>query len=141
MDKQPWLTFSLDDTVYALPVKQIREVSPWHKPEPVPSSPEMVEGIINSRGEIVTVVCARTMLGLAPASRDDDTRIMTLELPGETVGLTVDRVREITEMADEEIEPVTTPQAAIYGTCQIGDILVVALDISYIGGLSAGGDK
>ena len=137
MDKEPWLTFSLEDTVYALPVKHIREVSPWARPEPVPAAPHMVEGIINSRGEIVTVVEARTMLGLESVEADDDTRIMTLELPGETIGLTVDKVREITQLAKEEIEPPHTPQAAILGTRQVDDILVVALDIGYISDLSA----
>jgi len=137
MDKEPWLTFSLEDTVYALPVKQIREVSPWHCPEPVPSSPEVVEGIINSRGEIVTVVNARRMLGLEAIEADDDTRIMTLELPGETIGLTVDRVREITQLDESEIEPPHTPQAAIKGTRQVDDVLVVALNINYISDLSS----
>ena len=137
MDKQPWLTFSLEDTLYALPVKDIREVSPWSRPEPVPAAPQMVEGIINSRGEIVTVVDARLLLGLPATDADEDSRTMTLELPGETIGLTVDRVGEIAQLDERDIEQPHTPQAAIPATVQVDDELVVALDISYLRELSA----
>lgn len=138
MDTQPWLTFSLDDTVYCIPVSNIREVTPWLRPEPVPAAPAMVEGIINLRGDIVTVICGRRMLGLADIAADDETRIMTLELKREVIGLTVDRVREIIELNGSDIEPPPAPQPAILGTCQVGDILVVALDINYLSGLSEG---
>ncbi len=141
MESRPWLTFSLDDTVYCLPVHQIREVTPWHRPEPVPSAPGIVEGIINLRGDIVTVVDGRALLGLAETEPGDDTRIMTLELPGETLGLTVDNVREIIDVDPAQIEPPPHAQPAILGTVQMDDMLVVALDTAYLSELSAGASE
>lgn len=141
MQTQPWLTFSLDETLYCIPVSHIREVSPWSRPEPVPAAPAIVEGIINQRGDIVTVISGRRLLALDEAQSDDDTRIMTLELGQEVIGMTVDRVREIIELKESDIEPPPTPQAVLQGTCQVGEELVVALDVNYLAGLSAGGDK
>ena len=137
MDKQPWLTFSLEDTLYALPVKDIREVSPWSRPEPVPAARRWWKASLIPVGKSSLLLMPVYCLVCPATDADEDSRTMTLELPGETIGLTVDRVGEIAQLDERDIEQPHTPQAAIPATVQVDDELVVALDISYLRELSA----
>lgn len=135
MNAQKWLTFRLDETCYCLPVRQVREVAHFQPPEPVPGAPAVVSGIINQRGDVVTVLDGRALLGLAAQEATDDSRIMTLELEHEVVGVVVDQVQEIIELDSAEIEPPPEAQRLILGTYQQGDSLLVALNPDQIGKL------
>lgn len=135
----PWLTFALEETLYCLPVARIREVVPWLKPEPVPAAPGVVEGVINLRGDIVTVVNGRLLLGLEEVPANGDSRILTLDLGRETLGLTVDSVSEIIELKASDIEPPPQALPALLGSCQVGTELVVALSMHFLRQLAQGG--
>lgn len=133
MNVQKWLTFRLEETCYCLPVQQVREVSHFQPPEPVPGAPPAVAGIINQRGDVVTVLDGRALLGLAAQEATADSRIMTLELEHEMVGVVVDQVQEIIELNEADIEPPPQAQRLILGTYQQGDSLLVALNPQQIG--------
>ncbi|MCA6059218.1 chemotaxis protein CheW [Thalassolituus sp. ST750PaO-4] len=135
MNAQKWLTFRLDETCYCLPVRQVREVAHFQPPEPVPGAPAVVSGIINQRGDVVTVLDGRALLGLAAQEATDDSRIMTLELEHEVVGMVIDQVQEIIELNESDIEPPAQTQALILGTYQQGEELLVALNADQLGKL------
>jgi len=99
-----WLRFLLDDQSYALNVLQVQEILCFDDVTPVPGAPDYVLGVINVRGNIVTVVDASKRIGL---QRDDAERIewiVILDAGGEHVGLLVDEVVGVDDVYEEEIE-------------------------------------
>jgi purine-binding chemotaxis protein CheW len=99
------VTFRLADETYAVNVMQVQEVLRLSEIAPVPGAPNYVLGIINLRGNVVTVIDARLRLGLAPKEPDDSTRIVIIEANGQVVGVLVDSVAEVIDLSSDEIEP------------------------------------
>lgn len=99
-----WVTFQLDAEVYGIRVMQVQEVVRVPDIAPVPGAPEYVLGIINLRGNVVTVIDTRRRFSLAPREHDDATRIVIVEAKGHVVGLLVDNVAEVVELRASQIE-------------------------------------
>jgi len=100
-----YVTFRLADETYAINVMQVREVLRVTEIAPVPGAPGYVLGIINLRGNVVTVIDARTRMGLLPKSTDDLSRVVVIEGRDHVVGMLVDSVAEVIELTDTDIEP------------------------------------
>lgn len=104
-----YLTFKLEDEVFALDVGQVREVLDLSPITKVPKSPDFLSGVINVRGSVVPVVNLRLKFGMPKIETTLDTRIvvMELDLEGETVivGAIADSVHEVMELEPGQIEP------------------------------------
>ncbi|MEF1216815.1 chemotaxis protein CheW, partial [Photobacterium damselae] len=74
-----WVTFQLEDETYGINVMQVREVLRYSEIAPVPGAPDYVLGIINLRGNVVTVIDTRSRFGLMPGDISDNTRIVIIE--------------------------------------------------------------
>lgn len=74
-----WVTFRLDNESYGINVMQVQEVLRYTEIAPVPGAPSYVLGIINLRGNVVTVIDTRQRFGLDPAPVSDNTRIVIIE--------------------------------------------------------------
>ncbi|MEJ2643509.1 MAG: chemotaxis protein CheW [Gammaproteobacteria bacterium] len=98
------VTFRLDDECYGINVMQIREVLRVADIAPVPGAPDYVLGIINLRGNVVTVVDTRKRLGLMPRDVDDSSRIVIIETDNQVVGIRVDSVAEVVDLRMAEVE-------------------------------------
>lgn len=104
--KLKFLCFRLGDRVFALDIMGIREILRTHPVTPVPDAPEQVRGVMNVRGELMTVLDARKILGVVfedPAQRD--VRIIIGSMPGGRFGILVDAVLEVVAVGIDEIEP------------------------------------
>jgi len=99
-----WVTFHLEEEKYGVPVQQVKEVLRYSEITPVPGAPDYVLGIINLRGNVVTILDTRKRFALAPREVDDDTRILILEVAEQTVGILVDSVSEVMRLRASEIE-------------------------------------
>lgn len=99
-----WVTFRLEDETYAINVMQVQEVLRVTEIAPVPGAPVFVLGIINLRGNVVTVIDARKRIGLPSKEMDDDTRIVIIEAGEQVVGIVVDAVAEVMYVNESEIE-------------------------------------
>lgn len=66
-DVLQWVTFQLEDETYGINVMQVREVLRYTEIAPVPGAPDYVLGIINLRGNVVTVIDTRSRFGLVLA--------------------------------------------------------------------------
>ncbi len=128
-DHERWLTFTMDDTTYCLPVDTVREVTLWNRPEPVPDAPPQAWGVINLRGDIVTVLDGQSLLGIPQKEPDDDTRVLTIEVDQEVIGFVVDSVHEIVLLDPAKVEAPVTPQAFMKGTCYHKNDLLVLLTL------------
>lgn len=130
-----WVTFRLDGETYGINVMQVQEVLRYTEVAPVPGTPNYVLGIINLRGNVVTVIDTRHRFGLAPGEITDNTRIVIIEAENHVIGILVDSVAEVVYLRQSEIE--TAPSVGnedsakfIQGVCHKNDelLILVALD-------------
>ncbi|MGI6409561.1 MAG: chemotaxis protein CheW [Gammaproteobacteria bacterium] len=129
-----WVTFRLEDETYGINVMQVQEVLRYSEIAPVPGAPTYVLGIINLRGNVVTVIDTRQRFGLPSAEITDNTRIVIIEADKQVVGILVDSVAEVVYLRESEIE--TTPNVGneeaarfIQGVCNKNDELLILVDL------------
>ncbi|MEN8177574.1 MAG: chemotaxis protein CheW [Pseudomonadota bacterium] len=99
-----FVTFILKDETYGINVMQVQEVLRVTEIAPVPGAPPYVLGIINLRGNVVTVIDTRGRFGLPSTEMDDSSRIIVIESENQVVGILVDAVAEVVELRSEEID-------------------------------------
>ena len=99
-----WVTFHLESEKYGIKVMQVQEVLRMTEIAPVPGAPHYVLGIINLRGNVVTVIDTRRRFGLSDVENDDETRIVIVESNNNVVGILVDSVAEVVDLKVSEIE-------------------------------------
>lgn len=99
-----FVTFILQEEIYGINVMQVQEVLRVTEIAPVPGAPPYVLGIINLRGNVVTVIDTRGRFGLPPKEVDDASRIIVIEADKQVVGILVDAVAEVVELHSNEID-------------------------------------
>ncbi|GAB3029776.1 chemotaxis protein CheW [Bowmanella dokdonensis] len=99
-----WVTFRLGDETYGINVMQVQEVLRYTEIAPVPGAPDYVLGIINLRGNVVTVIDTRARFGLDANEVSDNTRIVIIESDQQVVGILVDSVAEVVYLKSSEID-------------------------------------
>ena len=129
-----WVTFRLDNEKYGVNVMLVREVLKNTEIAPVPGAPYFVLGIINLRGNVVTVIDTRTRFSLPQIEPDDASRIIIIEMDEQVVGMMVDSVAEVATLRDSEIEfapNVGNDESAkfIQGVSKQDDDLLILVDL------------
>jgi purine-binding chemotaxis protein CheW len=99
-----WVTFKLQEETYGINVMQVQEVLRYTEIAPVPGSPDYVLGIINLRGNVVTVIDTRTRFGLEPDEITDNSRIVIIEAEKQVIGILVDSVAEVVYLKQSEVD-------------------------------------
>jgi purine-binding chemotaxis protein CheW len=99
-----WVTYKLGEETYGINVMQVQEVLRHTEIAPVPGAPEYVLGIINLRGNVVTVIDTRSRFGLPWSDISDNTRIVIIESDEQVVGILVDSVAEVVYLRSSEID-------------------------------------
>lgn len=129
-----WVTFRLDNETYGINVMQVQEVLRHTEIAPVPGAPDYVLGIINLRGNVVTVIDTRQRFALQSAPVTEQTRIVIIESDRQVVGILVDSVAEVVYLRQSEIETaphIGTDESAkfIQGVCNKNDELLILVDL------------
>lgn len=93
----------LNSALYGVPIRHILEIVGSARPQPVPLAPAFVGGLFHYRGDVLTTVSLRFLLGL-PAL-DAPQAVLVLESADGPFGLLVDSVSEVLALAESEIEP------------------------------------
>jgi len=130
-----WVTFRLENEKYGINVMLVQEVLRVTEIAPVPGAPDYVLGIINLRGNVVTVIDSRKRFGLRAKEMDDSTRIVIIESENQVVGILVDSVAEVVDIRASEIEQapnVGTDESAkfIQGVSSIDGELLILVDLN-----------
>lgn len=99
-----WVTFTLDTETYGIGVMQVQEVLSMPEITPVPGAPSWILGIINLRGNVVTVIDTRMRLGISPQAADASHRVIVIETAEQVAGILVDSVAEVADICDAQIE-------------------------------------
>ena len=130
-----WVTFRLAGETYGINVMQVQEVLRYTEIAPVPGAPGYVLGIINLRGNVVTVIDTRNRFGLESGEMTDNTRIVIIETEGHVIGILVDSVAEVVYLRQSEIE--TAPNVGndesakfIQGVCHKNDELLILIELN-----------
>jgi purine-binding chemotaxis protein CheW len=119
------------DTLYGVPIAHVLEILGKPATQPVPLAPYFVGGLVHYRGEVLTAVSLRRLLGMDPASAAED--VLVFETPGGLFGLFVDSVGEVLHLSagDHEPNPPTLEsrrQALFDGAWKLRDHLIVRLE-------------
>jgi len=99
-----WVTFKLENEIYGINVMQVQEVLRYSEIAPVPGAPLYVLGIINLRGNVVTVIDTRSRFGLESCDVTDNTRVVVIESEKQVIGILVDSVAEVVYLKASEID-------------------------------------
>lgn len=97
--------FEVAGHVFALDVRQIREIVRWHEVTPLPRAPLLIEGVVDLRDAVVPVVDLGRALGGAPVQESAHARILVLERDGLLLGLRVDRAVDVLTIDGLAVEP------------------------------------
>jgi len=104
-----YLTFRLEEEVFALDISQVREVLDFTAITKVPRTPEFMRGVINLRGSVVPVVDMRLKFGMSRTEQTLNTCIIIVEIniDGDRLilGALADSVQEVIELGPGQIEP------------------------------------
>ena len=107
-ETRQYLTFKLDNEVFALDVATVREVLDFTTVTRIPRTPEFLRGVINLRGSVVPVVDLRLAFGMSATEKTVSTCIIVMEvrMEGETsiIGALADSVEEVVDLEPEQIE-------------------------------------
>ncbi|CAK7254794.1 chemotaxis protein CheW [Shinella yambaruensis] len=134
-----FVTFSLDNEVFAVPVSVVREILDHEDAFKIPHGPEYLLGLRDVRGQGVPVIDLRLRLGMTRTEKTPHTRALVLDVPiGEktlTLGLVADRVFEVIPFRDDEIEGapdigVRWPSDYIAGVVRRNGGFVVIVDLA-----------
>jgi len=128
-----FLTFSLGGEHFAMPLLQVQEVIALTEVTPVPQMPKYFLGIMNLRGQVVTIMDLRTKLGIKPAE-DQETVVIICDMAPVCVGIVVDSVNSVFAVNPKQIS--TAPEMmgskldSIIGVYRDEKNLILLLDIA-----------
>jgi purine-binding chemotaxis protein CheW len=104
------LTFALGREVYGVDILRVKEIRGWSPVTRIPQSPESLLGVLNLRGAIVPIIDLRVRFALARADFNAMTVIIVMSLQTSQgqreCGVVVDNVRDVVDIALENIRPV-----------------------------------
>ena len=132
------IVFSLGDERYGVDISQVREIIRPTKITRIPNAPDFVEGVINLRGQITTIINLRKRFGLPPKEIDNDTRIIVVEYNNAVIGMMVDTVNEVKYLSAKDIDSlpniITSRSEAKFlkGVGKLPDGLLILVDLSKI---------
>jgi purine-binding chemotaxis protein CheW len=131
------VSFVIENEEFGVDILKVQEIIRTVEITRVPKSPEFVEGVINLRGKIVPVIDLRKRFGINRKERDNETRIIVVELIDKVVGFLVDKVKEVIRVEKSIIEPppeLTTNISTNYitGVAKLQDRLLILLDLDRV---------
>jgi len=132
-----YLTFFLGEQEYGVEILKVREIIGMVQITPVPRTPDFVEGVINLRGKIIPVIDLRGKFDLESVERTEETCIIVIDVAGVEMGIIVDKVSEVQDIAAGQIEETpdfgaTVDTDFILGIARNESQVTVLLDICQV---------
>lgn len=131
-----YLCFSLGSESFALPLLNVREVLAQPEITPVPHTPSYFQGIMNLRGQVVSVMDLRAKLGIKPRADGSESVVIICALAEFVVGITVDAVNSVVAPTPEQISTdVGSQRDYLAGVYRNQQELTLLLDVARALGL------
>jgi len=132
------IVFKLGNEKYGVEISQVREIIRPAQITRIPNTPDFIEGVINLRGQITTIINLRKRFGLENKPIDNDTRIIVVEHNNSVIGMMVDSVSEVKYLSEREVEslpPIVTSRNSsgfLKGVGKLPDGLMVLIDLNKV---------
>ena len=132
--KDKFLTFQVGTEEFGISIRHVTEIIGLQKITDVPDMPGFIKGVINLRGKVIPVMDVRSRFKLESREYDDRTCIVVVNIKDKSVGLVVDRVSEVSDIPESQIEPPAqigsgTASRYIQGMGKIGEEVKILLDV------------
>ncbi len=129
------VVFKLGREEFGFDISVVRGINSVQDITKVHRSAPHIQGVMNLRGKLLTVVNLRTRLGMEPLREDDgDAKIIVIDCPNPPVGFMVDEVSEVVSIAPESIEKAPTSVTSgmdvqyVLGIAKLDGRLVTLID-------------
>jgi purine-binding chemotaxis protein CheW len=108
-------TFYVGDALCGMDILKVQEINKLMEMTKVPQAPDYMIGILNLRGQIVTIIDLGQKLGLGKAELSNESRNIIVNTPGEHVGLLVTRISDVVMADPDKIEPAPANMSGLQG--------------------------
>ena len=128
-----YIVVEIGNEQYGIDISYIDNIVRMQKITRVPKIQSYFKGVINLRGEIVSVMSIRNKMGLEDDVFTNASRIIILKLEEKgAIGVIVDEVKEVVNLSEDEIEKSTNKGKFINGIGKHGDDLISLLEINSV---------
>lgn len=133
-ESKQYVVFKLGHEEYGFDVANVREIQSIEQITAVHGSARYIEGVMNLRGKLVTIIDMRKRFGMAPPTEKTDTKIVVIDAPDAPVGFIVDEVTEVVHISSDAVEKVPSHIASkieseyVLGIAKRDDRLITLLD-------------
>ena len=131
-----YLTFHLATEEFGIRVLNVREIMGVQEITAVPQTPPHVKGVINLRGKVIPIIDLRLKFGMPAIAQTEETCIIVVRAQGVAMGIVVDKVSEVLDIATEDIDVLSCGAAVntdyILGIGKAASKVTVLLDIDKV---------
>ncbi len=136
-NENQYVVFRLDREIYGLEISAVREIITMQPITEVPGTEDYIEGVINLRGRVIPVFNLHRRFNLAEGEITRSTRIVVVEVEGNSIGMVVDGVSEVVRITRDLIEQPSSILCGIgeeylTGVAKMADRLVILLDLNRV---------
>ena len=129
-----YLTFRLDQEEYGIDILKVQEIRGYEPPTRIAHAPEFIKGVVNLRGTIVPIVDMRLKFNCSKAEYNSFTVVIILNLHRRVVGIVVDSVSDVMELAADNVRSAPDIESAIdsssiVGLGSVAERMLILLDI------------
>ena len=129
--------FRIGKETFGVPINLVHEIVRLPEITAVPDAPDYIEGVINLRGKIVSIVDLRKRFGESQIEASRKNRILVAEIDRKMVGLIVDAASEVIRLPETEIEapPEVFQESEVKYVTGVGKLhgrLVILVDLTKI---------
>jgi purine-binding chemotaxis protein CheW len=132
-----YIQFSLGQEIYAIPLLDVKEVIPIPETTKLPNAPKHFVGIMNLRGQIISVVDLRIKLNIPKTEAPTEEAVIIASLLGLNVGLVVDSINKVLTLNRSDINEVPevnfqVSSKYLLGVYQGSENLTIMLDLEQV---------
>ena len=129
-----FLTFKLGKEEYGVEILKVQEIRSYETVTHIANTPAYIKGVVNLRGTIVPIVDMRIKFELGEPEYTEFTVVIILNVAGRVVGMVVDSVSEVINLAPEQVRPApefssSTDSHYITGLGTLDDRMLILMDI------------
>ena len=100
-----FLSFTLGQEEYGIDILKVQEIRSYEQPTTIANAPAFIKGVVNLRGIIVPIVDMCLKFNLDEAQYNEMTVVIVLNVAGRVVGMVVDGVSDVVQLAADQIRP------------------------------------
>ncbi len=132
-----YVVFKLGLEVFGVDINKVKEIITYQVTTKIPGTGQLIEGVINLRGNVIPIFSLRKKFALEEADNTARTRIVVVEAGGSTVGIVVDGVSEVLMIPGNVVEKGSTMISGvdgnyIKGIAKMEEKLIIILDLDRV---------